>query len=96
MAYLQSEKIFASDYNTFATTVNAITNAPTGLTPLPTVGIGDLILGSTWFNLVNRVNQIAIHQSGQPIAGLSNVNVSSGNLIAIIPNLVDGINYISA
>lgn len=95
MAYLQAEKIFASDYNAFANAVNAITNAPVDLPGLPLVSSGELIFATTWRNLVDAVNEIAVYQSGQPIAGLSNADIGSGNTIVFLSTLSAGIAYIS-
>jgi len=98
MAYQQGDTITASDYNTFATNVNAIIGTGSGtsgygLTAITTISAGDTITAAQWNSLLGGLQKAATHQ-GTSVTNASN-SVSTGGNILPLSNLEADITLIT-
>jgi hypothetical protein len=98
MAYQQGDTITASDYNTFATNVNAIIGTGSGtsgygLTEITSISAGDTITAAQWNSLLGGLQKAATHQ-GTSVTNASN-SVSTGGNILPLSNLEADITLIT-
>jgi len=87
MAYTQGDTITASDYNTFATNVNAVIGTGSGtsgygLTEITSISAGDTISAAQWNSLLSGLQKAATHQ-GTSVTNASNTVSTGGNILPL-------------
>lgn len=83
MTYQVSGTVQATDYNTLATSLNAIWASGSGdkgwgQTAVPTtIAVDNTVLATEWLELFNKVNYMSVHESGANVINASDFSTSA-------------------